>query len=152
MDYNGKGCISFLLYWTFISKIKFTVVQLSNVTYHLNIFFFIFNIKLILQTNKGSTSQEKLTASCILFLTVASVSLLAQVAVQLTAELVFTPLAQDLLIAWKRGFQASKLITNCTFKDQMRAKFSIDENRINARNRQFRQHMHTLGKCLCTGI
>ena len=66
-----------------------------------------YNIKLILQTNRGSTSQEKLTAAnCILFLIVASVSLLAQVAVQLTTKLVFTPLAQDLLIAWRKRFSS----------------------------------------------
>ena len=54
-----------------------------------------------MHTNRGSTSQEKLAAAnCILFMAVATVSVLAQLAVQLGRALVFTALAQE------KSFQA----------------------------------------------
>ena len=51
-------------------------------------------------------SPEKLSAlNCILLKTLSTVSLLAQLAMQLARESVFTPLAQDLLTA-ERGYLA----------------------------------------------
>ena len=51
----------------------------------------------------NSISPEWLTAAkCILFPTVATISLLAQLAMQLAGEMVFTALKQELFDLWEK--------------------------------------------------